>query len=270
MGFCNRALNDGFALEQWRISNIIPVPKKGDLTDTNNYRGISLTSIVTKTFNRMILNRIQPEAEKKLRDNQNGFRKGRSTTSHILTLRRILEGARAKNLSAVMVFIDFKKAFDSVDRDTIMKILLAYGIPKKIVDLITLLYTNTRAQVITPDGKTEFFEILAGVLKGDTLAPYLFIIVVDYFMRIALGKRPDIGFTLTPASRRVKAKEISDTEFADDIALVTNTVKEAEELMGEVEAISASVGLRMNEQKTKCLVENIHKQEGITLWVDSR
>ena len=114
LGFCNRALNDGFALEQWRISNIIPVPKKGDLTDTNNYRGISLTSIVTKTFNRMILNRIQPEAEKKLRDNQNGFRKGRSTTSHILTLRRILEGARAKNLSAVMVFIDFKKAFDSV------------------------------------------------------------------------------------------------------------------------------------------------------------
>ena len=89
-------------------------------------------------------------------------------------------------------------------------------------------------------------------------------------MRIELGKRPDIGFTLTPASRRVKAKEISDTEFADDIALVTNTVKEAEELMGEVEAISASVGLRMNEQKTKCLVENIHKQEGITLWVDSR
>ena len=104
----------------------------------------------------MILNRIQPEAEKKLRDNQNGFRKGRSTTSHILTLRRILEGARAKNLSAVMVFIDFKKAFDSVDRVTLMKILLAYGIPKKIVDLISLLYTNTRAQVITPDGKSFF------------------------------------------------------------------------------------------------------------------
>ena len=199
----------------------------------------------------MILNRIQPEVEKKLRDNQNGFRKGRSTTSHILTLRRILQGARAKNLSAVMVFIDFRKAFDSVDRDTLMKILLAYGIPKKIEDLISLLYTNTSAQVITPDGKTEFFEILAGVLQGDTLAPYLFVIVMDYCMRIALEKHPDLGFTLTPArSRRVKAKKISDTEFADDIALVTNTVKEAEELMREVEAVSASVGLRMNEQKT--------------------
>ena len=85
-----------------------------------------------------------------------------------------------------MVFIDFRKAFDSVDRDTLMKILLAYGIPKKIVDLISLLYTNTSAQGITPDGKTEFFEILAGVLQGDTLAPYLFIIVMDYCMRIAI------------------------------------------------------------------------------------
>ena len=174
LGFCNQALYDGVAPEQWRINNIIPARKKGDLTNTNNYRGISLTSIVTKTLNRMILNRIQPEVEKKLRDNQNGFRKGRSTTSHILTLRRILEGARANNLSAVMVFIDFRKAFDSVDRDTLMQIFLAYDIPKKIVDLISLFYTNTSAQVITPDGKTEFFEILAGVLQGDTLAPYTF------------------------------------------------------------------------------------------------
>ena len=87
-----------------------------------------------------------------------------------------------------MVFIDFRKAFDSVDRDTLMKILLAYGIPKKIVDLLFLLYTNTSAQVIARDGKTEFFEILAGVLQGDTLAPYLFVIVMDYCMRIALEK----------------------------------------------------------------------------------
>ena len=128
-----------------------------------------------------------------------------------------------------------------------------------------MLYTNTSAQVITLDGKTEFFEILAGVLQGDTLAPYLFVIVMDYCMRIALEKHPDLGFTLTPArSRRVKAKKISDTEFADDIVLVTNTVKEAKELMREVEAVSASVGLTMNEQKTKYLVENIHEPEGIT------
>ena len=58
--FCNDALSEGKIPEQWKISNIVPVPKKGDLTKTDNYRGISLTSIVSKTLNRMLLNRIKP------------------------------------------------------------------------------------------------------------------------------------------------------------------------------------------------------------------
>ena len=73
LDFCNKALVDKIVPEQWRISNIIPVPKKGDLADTNNYRGISLTSLVAKMLNRMILYRIKSEIEKVLRDNQNGF-----------------------------------------------------------------------------------------------------------------------------------------------------------------------------------------------------
>ena len=93
LSFCNKALTDGIAPDQWRISNIIPVPKKGDLTDPGNWRGISLTSLVAKKLNRMVFNRIQPAIEGVLRDTQNGFQEGRSTTSHILALRRILEGA---------------------------------------------------------------------------------------------------------------------------------------------------------------------------------
>ena len=89
--FCNRALVDGSIPDQWRKLNIVPVPKKGNLTKVDNYRGIALTSIVSKTLNCMILNRIRPAIEKILRINQNGFREGRSTTSHILCLRRILE-----------------------------------------------------------------------------------------------------------------------------------------------------------------------------------
>jgi len=108
LNFCNEALSNNKIPDQWKISNIVPVPKTGDLTKTDNYRGISLTSIIAKTLNRMILNRMKPCIENLLRDNQNGFRPGRSTTSHILALRRILEGAKAKNLTAVMLFIDFK------------------------------------------------------------------------------------------------------------------------------------------------------------------
>ena len=64
-----------------------------------------------------------------------------------------------------------------------MKILLAYGIPKKIVDAIRELYDDTRARIISPDGETEEFEIFAGLLQGNTLAPYLFALVLDYAMQ---------------------------------------------------------------------------------------
>ena len=73
-----------------------------------------------------------------------------------------------------------------------MEILKAYGIPTKIVDAISILYKDTEAQVITPDGDTEFFEILAGVLQGDTLAPFLFIIALDYALREATRETPTL------------------------------------------------------------------------------
>ena len=71
--FCNQTLLHGKKPEQWSILNIVPIPKAGDLSQGGNYRGISLSSIVAKTFNRMILNRTRPEIDKHLRDNQNGF-----------------------------------------------------------------------------------------------------------------------------------------------------------------------------------------------------
>ena len=160
--------------------NIIPVPKSGDLSNTNNYRGISLICIIAKIYNRMILNRIRSAINPKLRMNQNGFRPGRSTISQILTLRRIIEGVKANNLPAVLTFIDFRKAFDSVHRAKMMRILKAYGIPPNLLRAIESMYSGTKARVTTEDGDTEQFDITAGVLQGDTLAPFLFIIVLDY------------------------------------------------------------------------------------------
>ena len=261
--FCNNTLCDGNIPDQWKLSNIIPVPKKGDLTKTDNYRGISLTSIVSKTLNRMLLNRIKPSLEEILRNNQNGFRPGRSTTSHILALRRIIEGTKAKNLKATMVFIDFKKAFDSVHRGLLMKILKAYGIPDIIVQLIDRVYTGTKAKVVTADGTTEVFDILAGVLQGDTLAPYLFIIVVDYIMTLTIDDdETDSGFTLKPArSRRVVAEKLADVEFADDVALVTDTIEGAQLLLERLETAANSVGLAMNDSKTKFMTFNTPEEE---------
>ena len=101
----------------WSYMNIVPVPKSGDLTNTNNYRGISLICIIAKIYNRLILNRIRSVIDVKLRY---------TTVAQILALRRIIEGVKANNLSAILTFIDFRKAFDSIHRGKMMKILRAY------------------------------------------------------------------------------------------------------------------------------------------------
>ena len=94
-----------------------------------------------------------------------------------------------------------------------------------IIAAINALHTNTMAQVLSPDGDSGFFEILAGVLQGDTLAPYLFIISLDYAMRIATDNRTDLSFTLKEScSRRYPAIVITDTDFVDDIALLSDTL----------------------------------------------
>ena len=95
---------------------------------------------------------------------------------YIWSICRILEGVGAKILQATLLFADFTKAFDSIHREKMEQILLAYGLPKETVAAITILYRNTKVKVRSPDGDTEYFNIVAGVLQRDTLAPYLFII----------------------------------------------------------------------------------------------
>ena len=168
--------------DQWSDSNLVPIPKSSNLRQVSNYRGISLSPIMLKVINRMILNRIQPILDLLLRTNQNGFRPGRSTLAQILTLRRIIEAVRATNLPAVITFIDFKKAFDSINRRKISQILKAYGVPTQLVDAIGKTYGETWANVLSPDDETKFFQITTGVLQGDTLVPYLFIILLDYVL----------------------------------------------------------------------------------------
>ena len=82
------------------------------------------------------------------------------------------------------------------------------------------MYTNTKAKVLSPDDETDIFDIIAGVLQGDILAPFLFIIVLDYVMRQAVdGREEELGFTFkNRRSRRVKPEMTTDLDFADDIA----------------------------------------------------
>ena len=111
-------------------------------------------------------NRIEPKIDNILRKNQNGFRRNRSTTSQILTIHRILEGVRAKNLQATLLFVDFTKAFDSIYRGKMEQILLAYGLPKETVAAITILYKNTKVKVRLLDGDRIFRHCSRSTTRG--------------------------------------------------------------------------------------------------------
>ena len=109
LDFVNQAYTSGHIPEKWKTLIIITVPKSGDLTKPDNYRGISLISLVMKLYNRMIMNRLRPVLDPLLRTSQNGFRRKRTTVGQIVALKLLLEGVRSNNLSCVMTFIDFKK-----------------------------------------------------------------------------------------------------------------------------------------------------------------
>ena len=253
---CNAVYNQN-PIDRWTKGFILPFPKKGDLGLAKNYRGITLTSIAAKIYNALLRNRIVPQIDKILGKNQNGFRRNRSTTSQILTIRRILEGVRAKNLQATWLFVDFTKAFDSIPRGKMEPILLAYGLPEETVAAIMILSRNTKVKVRSPDGDTEYFDIVAGVLQGDTLAPYLFIICLDYILRTSINNITENGFELIKKrSRRYPAKTITDADYADDVALLANTPNQAETLLHSLERAAAGIGLHVNAHKTEFMCFN--------------
>ena len=195
---------------------------------------------ITKWFH----NRIQPFLDPLISWTQNGFRKFRSTLYNIITLRRIIEGRKLKEMSLAFVFIDFSKAFDSIDRDRMFKILSSYGIPNSLIDAIKLIYEDSRAKVITPDGDTQYFDKVAGIFQGGTLAPFLFIIVLDYCMCQAYeNANPGTGIEIERrnGSRR-QGVRIFDSSYADDIALLNKTLEQAEHMLHCVENSATMVG----------------------------
>ena len=130
----------------------------------------------------MILSRIQSKTDKCLRPIQNGFRPGRRTTSHVLPLRRLIEGVKSKNLKAIILYINFRKAFDSINR----KKMRPNDIPPKLLNAIEKMSENSKAKIISPDGKTDFFKILAGV--WGTARGYTCALLIHYRTRLCITK----------------------------------------------------------------------------------
>ena len=116
------------------------------------------------------------------------------------------------------------------------------------------------SRVQTIDGLTDFFKTLIGVLQGDTLAPFLFIIVLDYVLRSCMCF--DNGLTITPRqSRRLPGVKVTDLDFADDLDLLSDTIQQAEKLLHDLEYAAKLVGLSLNASKTEFMTVNIDPAE---------
>ena len=122
------------------------------------------------------------------------------------------------------------------------QILIAYDLPKETVAAI-MLYRNIKVKVRSPDGDTDYFDIVADILQGDTLAPYLFIICLDQVLRTSMDKMKDNGFKLKKErSRRYLAHTITEVDYTDDMEHLANTHAQAETLLHSLEQAAAGIG----------------------------
>ena len=114
-----------------------------------------------------------------------------------------------------------------------------------------MLHKNTKVKVRSLDGDTDYFEIVAGVLQGDILAPCLSIICLDYMLRTSIDIMKENGFKLAKErSKRYPAQTITDADYASDIALLTNKPAQAEALLHSLQWTAAGIGPHVNTDKT--------------------
>ena len=144
------------------------------------------------------------------------------------------------------------------------QILLAYSLPKETVTAIMMLYKNMKTMVHSPDGNTDFFDVVSGVLQRNTLEPFIFIIYLDYVLQTSIDLIKESDFSLKKKKKRGRSRQyptetITDPDYTDDLALFANTSAQAELLLHCLKQASRGIGLNMNSEKTKF---KCFKQEG--------
>ena len=217
-----------------------------------------LLSIPSKVLTRVILNRMKVAVDEVLRDEQAGFRKDRSCIDQIATLRIIVEQTIEWSSPLYLLFVDFEKAFDSVDREAMLRILRHYGIPDKIINMLKVQYRGFTCQVLHGGTMTEPIEVKTGVRQGCLLSPLLFLVVLDWVSKNAYeGKRLGLQWTLT--------QRLEDLDYADDLCLLTHRLVDMEEKGERLQETGGQVGLIINIQKTKEMRIGVRQLEALEL-----
>ena len=243
---------------EWKEGIFIKLPKKGDLRDCSNYRGIMLSSVPCKVLNRILLERIKEAVDPKLRDQQAGFRRNRSCADQMASLRIIVEQSLEWNSPLYINFIDYEKAFDSVDRETLGKLLRHCGVPEKFVSLIHCTYQEMTCKVAHAGQLSESFEVRTGVRQGCLLSPFLFLLVIDWIMKTTTtGRNNGIQWTLWT--------QLDDPDFADDLALLSHNHTQMQDKTTRLAETSAGTGLKINKRKTELMKINTTAHAPVTV-----
>ena len=211
-----------------------------------------MLNIISKLFTSILTKRLQQWAEdnRKICVEQAGFRAEHSTTDHIFTLhamilKNVFGGGRGK---LYVAFIDFQKAFDSVNRSCLWGVLGKAGVSTKLIKMLQAIYSRVEACVRWDLELSEFFECPAGVRQGakesPTIFSFLMTVIADY-----VREKGRHGVQLLQDK-----PEIYSLIFADDVALVSTTAVGLQNQLNSLDSVSRELGLTINRNKTKIMV----------------
>ena len=248
----NKMYETGTFPIKWAKAIVVPLHKKGEVNEANNYRGVSLLSITSKIFSGILNQRLYNWAEEngKISREQAGFRKSYSTVDHIFTIYSMasnyLFGRRRGKF--YVCFVDFKKAFDTVKRERLWEVLNRQGVSDKMLNAIKAMYNRVKAVVRYGSDISGEINCPMGVRQGCLLSPLLFsLLITELAQGIAEGGRH--GYQFSPG-----VAEIFALLFADDIALIATTPQGLQNQINNLKRGAERLGLVVNLEKTKVMV----------------
>jgi sorting nexin-29 len=229
--------------DEWNNGYIINLPKKGDLSDCKNWRGITLLNTINKLVTTILYQRLIEKQEPLLRKEQAGFRPHRSCVDQINTLRIVVEQSLEYRSPLYMIFIDFERAFDSLKHTAIWQTLTEWEVPTKVVNIIRNYIINQHVKSSIETGKAKSIPMRNGVKQGCALSPLLFNIVLDTALSKANDTQRGIRWTLTD--------RLEDLDYADDICLLAHTFNHIRTKLQRLHCETAKVSLKIKISKTK-------------------